>query len=86
MQAQSTTLAPTTPDGPRARALLHAGYLPDVAPDHIRPETLAIDRRIVKGMKCQQCRKRQMRLRPFARGNNYEALAVCQHCGHEERV
>ena len=77
--------AEAVPIGPRVLALIQAGYLIGQTPAHIRPETLDIDRRCTKARRCPQCRKKAMRLVPFARGLSYQAVAVCR-CGGEERV
>ena len=59
----------------------------DGAPDHLRPETLAIDRRVCRALKCGQCHKRGLTFTPqHTAAGRYRVLAVCPECGRVEHV
>ena len=63
-------------------SLRRLGFV-DGAPDHIDPATRVIDGRVARALICPGCGKKNMTYKPFRRGSDYAAIAVCK-CGDAE--
>ncbi len=61
------------------------GWLPN-PPGHIRAETLRIDERVCRALRCGSCGRRGLIFNPLHRGNAYSVQGVCPTCGQVEQV
>ncbi len=52
----------------------------DGAPERLRPETLAIDKRLSQRMRCAHCRAHGLGFRPQHCGRRYRVLCPCPRC------
>jgi hypothetical protein len=57
-----------------------SGWLPG-APPHVSREAEAIDRSVLRCVRCEECGHKGLRYTPQHRGRRYRALAVCPACG-----
>jgi hypothetical protein len=73
-----STTAPQTAEA-LAQQLQAEGFTPG-APQHIRLETVAVDRHACRALKCPGCQRRGCQYRPFGNGRTYRVLACCRHC------
>lgn len=55
-------------------------------PDRISDETLQIDLKTARRLKCPGCNRRSMRGCAFKNGWRYRVIATCQRCRAEEEV
>jgi hypothetical protein len=56
------------------------------APDHIRPESRRIDRRVCGLLHCGHCHHKGLEYWPLHKGGRYKVVAMCDHCGTEEEL
>jgi hypothetical protein len=71
---------------PAALAALYLLGWEDGAPRHITPETLEVDRRVCRALRCPHCRRRGLGFHPLRSGRRYRVLAACAGCRHHEEV
>jgi hypothetical protein len=76
----TTTTPAVLPLAERLLDALFALGWSEGAPRHVRPETLAIDRRTAALIRCQACGRKGGRFVPLCRGSRYRALSRCEHC------
>jgi hypothetical protein len=65
--------------------LRRLGFVPG-APARVPADWLEIDRRMAKAMRCGGCGRRGLRLDPFHRGHEYQAVVSCIRCGFGEEA
>jgi hypothetical protein len=73
-------------DQPALLLQLHQGGWRPGTPDHVTGETRRIDARSCRSRRCATRRRRGLAYRPYALGNRYRDVALCETCGFQEEV